>query len=350
MTTDPAGSPLPPFPVPAFDEPGARRIDLSERPVAENLSEIMASSPRLPQTAPTTPAVTDRTEPRYNTLTTLGVLWVTLSLLQAARSVWHVAGQGLESVLREGGEPLRWLVAQPLVATANLAVGLGLMACRRWARASALASVWAATLFALAGTAASLPKFLQEGHATTDTVAGGTLALWVALEVGLVLCFAWVLHALLSDRDVRATCESEQPGASWTDRLNRAELVAVVATLLLVVTLVPLSAHAPFPAWGSFVVAHARWLWFGLLGLLAVSAAVTAAGWRGGWLLVFVAWGAWLSAVSMSTLQGAADAAAAFWRPLELSAEGGLVFSFVLFTFMAFLLAAAGRPRPTAKK
>ena len=187
--------------------------------------------------------------------------------------------------------PLTAAMALPPAAF-FLALGLGSIAARRWARAIAFASalVWlAAGLLALVFLGAWLPRLLaavrpmmaSAGSGARSSVVRACMALGV---VGFVLP---LLAALFyGSAGVRRECESRDAQDRWTDRLSPAALSLVLALSLaaLLALQVAFSATRQRLYFGHPLEGAARAGW-ALLASAEIAAAAGLAGrrrWAGG--------------------------------------------------------------------
>jgi|GEM_PF-2752255 len=259
-----------------YADPGARAIDLSERPIAENLREIMASSPRLPRELP--PPLSPAAPPfknRHWTLAVVGLVFLFAAFALAGESVWRLAGGGLDPLDQDGPERAHLLIGHPLWAAWGLATGLGLVFARRWARHLVMADllgmlVWVAAS-ALAIGLNTWPDVSRALSPIDDTPAWRHLA-----ELGGVALIAGLLLALLKHANVRRTCEQAQPAPDWTDRRSPPELLLLVLLVGRAGSWAGLASHPAWPCWGDWRVEDAAWVWGG--GALAAAVAAFAVG------------------------------------------------------------------------
>ena len=198
------------------------------------------------------------------------------------------------------------LVFDLLLAVYFIWLGIGSMTARRWARALLLVSAW---IWLVAGVIACLAllvvfpdllgRALESGGAAAAAGAAGMAVVRGCL--GAVLVFFYFLLPLFlvlfyRSPHVKATCEACDPRVRWTDRCPTPVLglslvlglgaVGVLVTALYgvlpvfgrIVTGPPAAALAVLLALVLAALARAAyllrpWAWWGVLGLLLVSAA-----------------------------------------------------------------------------
>lgn len=224
------------------DEPGARAIDLQQRPVAEILSDVLHSRPHAPELPPPLPNIgTPENHPAY------GVLLMGLGLALAL-SVFFLGGRWAWRI--GAGEP--WpSVVMGVPCTAAFGFGLlmawGLCLARGWALALLRASV--ALLL-------SLSPLMILGVVVTGNVKMASFG-WIGLVMVVLAGLLWLLakpgFRLVCERWAPGSCRSVDGPLSWL-------VLAVAMTVAAVYGL----AH-----WGEpFGVAGGR----GLFGREAVTA------------------------------------------------------------------------------
>lgn len=207
----PAPAPLPP-PLPAEvpdEEPGARAIDLQQRPVAEILSEVLHSRPRAPEVPPPLPPPLPARSSGQGMWAGAFLLLLGLSL---SLTIFWISGRWMWW-LGAGTAPLSWPVAAggAVLAGVGLTLAWGLCVTRRWALAL--------TRAALAAVASVAPVWL------IGVIPSSSLWMWlvpVALSLG-----ALGLLGLLGRPAFRVVCDRWTPGACWTDRCSLPWLVLV---------------------------------------------------------------------------------------------------------------------------
>ena len=190
---------LPP-PLPAakeddYADSGIRAIDLSERPVAESLREIMASSPRVPrEVPPPLPPVTSVHHNRHWTLALLGLVYLFSAFLIAGEGVWCLVSHDSAAAPMDWAESVRLWLENPVWVAWGLTLGLGLILARRWARrlvmAEAISFLVSSLVVALALAADAWP------NVTTHVAADDDTAVWYYLvALGGVAVLAGLLFA-----------------------------------------------------------------------------------------------------------------------------------------------------------
>jgi len=287
-TPHPFSPPTPPPLAAAADEyvdAGARAIDLSERPVADSLREIMASSPRLARDQPPAlPPARPVWINRHWTLALIGLLVLASAFVMAGETVWRVGANGLEALAQEPAERARLLLAHPVKVAWLLALGLGLILARRWARHLCLASLVTVVLWALVSATAVVVDTGLPWEARASTVMGRPVWMPLALLGGGAMA-AWILIAILTHHDVRLTCEVAQAESDWTDRRSPSELILFILLVSLAVQWASLASFHPWPYWGVWRMDDAPWAWGAAAAAAMLVGALVAMGRRAGaWL------------------------------------------------------------------
>ncbi len=200
----------------------------------------------------------------------VGLILFGTVLLFLAALCWILAGLIMiaTSMLPPGatGPPgLRFLLPGVMVYAQMgllfLVLGIGSIACRRWARALTLivSCYWLAVgLITVPLMAWILPKMLASNPAT-QPLPPGTLKLVLGFQLGFMAVFFILLPAgfvwFYGARNVRATCERRDPRVRWTDAcplpvLGIAFLAWVSAAMIL-----PMAAcqMAVVPVFGQLV-------------------------------------------------------------------------------------------------
>jgi hypothetical protein len=195
---------LPP-PLPAakeddYADPGIRAIDLSERPVAESLREIMASSPRVPrEVPPPLPPVTSVRQNRHWTLALLGLVYLFSAFFIAGEGVWCLVSHDADAAPMDRVESVRLWLENPVWVVWGLTLGLGLILARRWARrlvmAEAISFLVSSLVVALAFAADAWPNFMTYASADDGTPVW---YYWVALSGVVVLAVDNALDGALT--------------------------------------------------------------------------------------------------------------------------------------------------------
>lgn len=344
-------SPLLPFSPPLESyEPGTRAIDLRDRPVAESLREVMASTPRAPQEVPAAdqpPPLPPPFSNRHWTLAILGFFELLAAFIYGAQTVQALATEGWEKTLASGPEAVRLLWENPLGIAWGFAVGLGLIFARRWARRLAMAGWGTVMIFcvgmAVASVVASWPNPLKY-----DENAGnfaGWPGLVAAFAVGLL---AWLFLAVLGHSNVRRTCEAAQPRADWTDRRTASQLLLMVMMADLAIEFAGNAFYQPWPHWGRLIEeqAQAAWWWGGLGAASLLAVFLLAAGTRLGALLALAVWGAWCSTVLFTAFAVPEQDFSHLWNGLDVSRTGGVAYVSAMALFCGgFALRALLAPR-----
>jgi hypothetical protein len=341
---------LPP-PLPAakeddYADPGIRAIDLRERPVAESLREIMASSPRVPrEVPPPLPPVTSVRQNRHWTLALLGLVYLFSAFLIAGEGVWCLVSHDADAAPMDRVELVRLWLENPVWVAWGLTLGLGLILARRWARrlvmAEAISFLVSSLVVALAFAADAWPNFMTYASGDDGTPVW---YYWVALS-GLVV-LTGLLFAILRPASVRWTCEQAQPAADWTDRRAPSEIWMVVVLLSVAVSWAGLASGHDVPCWGVWQSAGSVWIWLAA-SLAAFTAAILTA--RGRWVGVILA-------MLLITLHGSSVVATAWGQPAEtltalwggwdFERRGGVVYVGASWlVFMVFALAAGRAQR-----
>jgi hypothetical protein len=225
--------------------------------------DLEGSNPYLsPERAAGRPRIQGGFQDRRTALAVFGVFEILLGLFSLGLAVLVPVLQTVGA--RALGEEPRLAVAIPsmlvygIVGAILIALGVGSIRCRRWARNLMLVLAWAwliSGLLSLVGLVWLLPGLLgamsgsgelPEGAATVVTVIllGAVGAIFVILPAVLVLFYRTA--------DVKATCEALDPGPDWTEAcplpvLTVAFWLAVTALFMLVT---PISANGVIPVFG----------------------------------------------------------------------------------------------------
>jgi len=363
----PNPSPAAPASLPAANEdeyvdPGARAIDLKNRPVADSLREIMASSPRLPQQMPPPlPPVAPAFANRHWTLAVVGLFTLLCAMVLAGETAWHLTTGGLHGLAQDPSERARLLVAHPVSIVFQLILGLGLILARRWARQLSLAFLLEGLLWGLVSATAiavnNFPDFSRALSAEDDVPAWAYLAL-----LGGVAAIAWLLLSLLSHRNVRLTCASAQPVPDWTDTRSPSELLLFALMVSTATTWAGLAGYHAWPCWGAWRSDHVPWVWGGAAALAAVAASLTARGSAAGPSLAIAIVLTAASSVTMTALHrpsdearlsrfwGAWDDFSQLWDDWDFNVRGGLTFTALMTVVTVAAAVAALRSQAQRRK
>ena len=341
---------LPP-PLPAakeddYADSGIRAIDLSERPVAESLREIMASSPRVPrEVPPPLPPVTSVHHNRHWTLALLGLVYLFSAFLIAGEGVWCLVSHDSDAAPMDWAESVRLWLENPVWVAWGLTLGLGLILARRWARrlvmAEAISFLVSSLVVALALAADAWP------NVTTHVAADDDTAVWYYLvALGGVAVLAGLLFAILRPASVRWTCEQAQPAADWTDRCAPSELWMVVVLLNVTVSWAGLASGHDVPCWGVWQSAGSVWIWLAASLAAFTAAILTARRRRSGVILAMFLITLHGSSVVATSFGQPAETLTALWGGWDFQWRGGVVFVGASWlVFMVFALAAGRAQR-----
>jgi hypothetical protein len=341
---------LPP-PLPAakeddYADSGIRAIDLSERPVAESLREIMASSPRVPrEVPPPLPPVTSVHHNRHWTLALLGLVYLFSAFLIAGEGVWCLVSHDSDAAPMDWAESVRLWLENPVWVAWGLTLGLGLILARRWARrlvmAEAISFLVSSLVVALALAADAWP------NVTTHVAADDDTAVWYYLvALGGVAVLAGLLFAILRPASVRWTCEQAQPAADWTDRCAPSELWMVVVLLNVAVSWAGLASGHDVPCWGVWQSAGSVWIWLAASLAAFTAAILTARRRRSGVILAMLLITLHGSSVVWTAFGQPAETLTALWGGWDFQRRGGVVFVGASWlVFMVFALAAGRAQR-----
>ncbi|MFN0130216.1 MAG: hypothetical protein ACKV19_26435 [Verrucomicrobiales bacterium] len=355
MSSPPAPQPFspnspPPLAAAADDyvDAGARAIDLSERPVADSLREIMASSPRLArEQPPTLPPARPMWINRHWTLAILGLLLLASAFAMAGETVWRVGAGGLDALAPAPAERARLLIAHPVRVGWLLALGLGLILARRWARHLCLASLVAVVLWSLVSATAVVVDTGLPWEAWASVVMARPVWMPLAVLGGGALA-AWILIVILSHHDVRLTCEVAQPKADWTDQRSPSELILFVLLMGLAFQWGRLASFHPWPYWGVWRMDSAPWIWGGAGAAAAGVGALVAMGRpAGAWLaLGLVATGC--SSLVVTAQHEPADTFTAIWDGWRFGTRGGCTY--LMAGALALAAVAGGALRAACRR
>lgn len=209
-------------------------------------------------------------------LIVFGILQILLGLCAAVFVLFVAAGH--EFAQQSGAVPSEAALASAVVvyglaAAYFIAVGVGSIRCRRWARAL---TVVVSALWMAAGVVGGLmiavvmPRALaSQGIANTATATGCAAVGVLAAGIGLPL----ILFLFYRRAGVRLTCERIDRKARWTDRVPLPVLAVILVLAFGAVALIANLASPRFTILGREVTgATAAITLFALAGLCAVLA------------------------------------------------------------------------------
>lgn len=165
-----------------------------------------------------------------------------------------------------------------------LAMGIGSVRSRRWARSLMLVVAWPWLLGGIAGFGVALmtlPRTLRatmsaSGQATPPGVFEVALVFTFGILTVMYLVLPLIFLLVYRSRNVRLTAEARDPRERWTDRVRARVLGAVVAAALTAYCCLDAAVFVPFfPLFGTLLTG-----WGGRLAMavLAVVFAALAAG------------------------------------------------------------------------
>lgn len=218
---------------------------------------------------PTQPLVADRRK----ALVAFGVLQIILGVVAAAFGLVVTASHEIAAqrgLPTSGAALASAVVVYGIAAIYLLAVGIGSIRTRRWART--LSTVVSA-LWAVAGVVGGLmimvvlPRALR-AYGTTDTTRiVGRVGLFI-LIFGVALPL--ILHFFYRRDDVRLTCEAVDATPRWTDRVPSPVLAVVLVLAFAAIALLSNLASPSFVVLGREVTgAPAAMTMFAFAGLSA---------------------------------------------------------------------------------
>lgn len=345
-----------------YDDPGARAIDLTNRPVADSLREIMASSPRLPPAMPPPlPPVAPQFANRHGTLAVFGLLSLLCAFLIAGASVWLLVEGGWDGFAQDPSARTLVLVEAPVSISFSLIIGLGLIFARRWARQLSLAIFVEAILWVLASATAiginNFPDFTAPLSAEDDVAAWQYLA-----ALGVAAAVSWLLLAVLSHRNVRLTCESAQPVPDWTDDRSPSELLLFCLMVSSATAWAGLASYHDWPCWGVWRGDSIPLVWGGAAALAAVAASLSARGNAAGPILAIALASTAASSIIVTAIHrpmdeerwdrrwGHWDDWAPLWDGWDFNRPGGLAFTALTALITVTVALAALRSQWRRKK
>jgi hypothetical protein len=288
--------------------------------------ETLDPAPVLATTAtmPITPALPD--PPAYRDRKTglliFGIIQIILGLLAALMVPFVVLGAFMSRLATGGamrpGQFVSGVATYALIAAAFLALGMGSVQTKRWARALTLVSSWYWLIIGTLATVvmtAVLPVAMrgalaqvQQSSANPPSadITTGVMAVMITLMIVFLTVFLVLLPiafvVFYRREDVERTCRHRDPVERWTDRTplpvlgaSLAFFVGALYTLLLAVTspMLPLVGHylTGIPAAGCLV----------LLAVLDLYLAIALFRLRlGGWWIAVIAAPLRMSAAALS--------------------------------------------------
>jgi len=275
-------SPPPPEPPQSASEPAPAQPTLAQ-------PAPILSAPVLPETIPPQPAYTDRSAG----LLIFGIIQIILGLLAALMIPFAMLGAFMSRLVPGGasmrpGQVVSAVVTYAVIAAAFIAVGIGSVQTKRWARALTLVTSWyglgigtLTTIFMTAALPVSMRGFMAEAQRTAPnpsypgTSAGiptAVMAIIVTLIILFVAFFAIVVPLAFvifyGRKDVELTCHYRDPVERWTDRTPLPVLGASVFLTVGAFFFLTTALTTPlFPFFGRYVTGIA-----GAVGLLAFAA------------------------------------------------------------------------------
>jgi hypothetical protein len=238
-----------------------------------------------------------------------GILLVLLGCICALFVPLMIVGQAFSAA--SSGVPADFRLMAPVIvqyvglAVAFIALGIGSMKARRWARALVLIVAWSWLVTGIVSTgvmAILMPKMLASspagGPAMSDPVRNVVLAVTVIFMAVIFVILPGILVLFYGSRHVKATVDARDPVPRWTDAcplpvlalslglgLAAASTSAVLATYRsvvpvfgLLVTGVPgtgillgMTVLWAYAAWSTYRLRPAGW-WTVLLCFLVLSA------------------------------------------------------------------------------
>ena len=289
---------LPPDPAP---DPGP-----SSEAVPEATAPVSAIAPAVP--IPEVPAYPDR----GTGLVIFGVIQIILGLL-AALMVPLIALSAFMSRLAPGGamRPGQFVSAvatYAFAAAALLALGIGSVRMKRWARALTLVTSWYWLIMGALVTVlvtAVLPVFMRSvlaqmkqnaPNAPSADVSTGVMAVILTVIIVFLAFFLIVLPiafvVFYGRKDVGETCRRRDPVERWTDRTPLPVLAASVAYFSGAMYMLLIGLTTPlFPFFGRYLTGIPAAACFVALGALDIYLAIAlfrlqSSGW---WIAVLAA-------------------------------------------------------------
>jgi hypothetical protein len=192
---------------------------------------------------------------RYAGLVVFGILQVVLGVLCAALALFIAARFELaqqRDPASAGGTLASGLIVYGLGAVYFLAVGIGSIRARRWARALALvvSAVWlAAGTVSVVMLTVILPKALRAMSVPVGTISGTA----IALAIGFAIILPLALVLFYRSAAVAATVERRDPKPRWTDRTPLPVLAVVLVIAFGSIAMIANLASATLSLMGRIV-------------------------------------------------------------------------------------------------
>ncbi len=224
---------------------------------------------------PPPPAYTDRS----TGLLIFGIIQVILGLLAALMIPFAMLGAFM-SRLVPGGAGLRpaqvasAVITYALISATLIAVGIGSLQAKRWARALTLVTSWYAlivgtltTIFVTAVLPVSIQGFMAEAqHNTPGASSPGLSTAVMAIILTIIILFVAFFAILVplafvifyGRKDVELTCRYRDPVERWTDRAPLPVLGASVYLTVAAFFLISTALSTPiFPFFGRYLTGMA---------------------------------------------------------------------------------------------
>jgi len=255
--------------LPLEPEPGPER-EAAPAPVPQEVPALDAAPLTVAAPGPTPPAFPDRS----TGLVIFGVFQIILGLL-AALMVPLTALGALFSRLGPGGgmRPAQYvsgMATYGFVAAALVALGIGSVQTKRWARALTLITSWYWLIMGVLITVlitAMLPVAMRgalaqaqqnAGTAPSADVSTGVMAVMLTIMIVFAAFFLVVVPiafvVFYSRKDVAETCRRRDPLERWTDRVPLPVLGASVVLFTGSLYLVVIGLTTPmFPFFGKYL-------------------------------------------------------------------------------------------------
>ena len=250
---------LPPEPVP------------DPQPVLDSSSVIAATPAAMVPAAPETPAYRDR----GTGLMIFGIVQIILGLLAALMVPFAVLGAFMSRLVPGGvamrpGQFVSGVATYAFAAAAFLALGIGSVQMKRWARALTLVTSWYWLIMGTLGTVlltAVLPVVVRSAmaqaqqntaNAPSPEMTTGVMAVIITLVI--VFCAFFLVLVPIAfvvfygRKDVELTCRHRDPVERWTDRTPLPVLGASVAFFSGSVYALVVGLSTPmFPFFGHYL-------------------------------------------------------------------------------------------------
>ena len=270
----------------------------------------LALAPQNPVPIPPPPTYTDRS----TGLMIFGIVQVILGLLAALMIPFAMLGAFM-SRLVPGGAGLRpaqvasGVITYAVISATLIAVGIGSLQTKRWARALTLVTSWYAlivgtltTIFVTAVLPVSIQGFMGAAQRNTPSASSPGLSTAVMAIILTVIILFVAFFAILvplafvlfyGRKDVELTCRYRDPVERWTDRAPLPVLGASVYLTVAAFYLISMALSTPiFPFFGRYLTGIAGAAC--LLGFVALNLYLAIALFR----LRTTAW--WLAVVTVS--------------------------------------------------